>query len=58
MPLLAHISFYKNVHKKAELEKQSIIGHFLTNFPHLAKRIQFARPNLLYISNGESIDSL
>ena len=24
---------------------------------HLAKQIQFARPYLLYISNGEAIDS-
>ena len=29
------------------------IGHFPTNLPHLGKQIQFARPNLLYISNGE-----
>ena len=36
----------------------SAIGHFPTNFLHLAEQIQFARPNLLYISNWEAIDSL
>ena len=40
----------------AELE--IAVDHFPTNFPHLAEQIQFARPNLLYISNGETIDSL
>ena len=39
------------------LKLQSAIGHFLTNFHHLAEQIQFARPNLLYISNGEAIDN-
>ena len=39
-------------------ELKITIGHFLTYFPHLAEQIQFARPNLLYISNGETIDSL
>ena len=41
-----------------ELEIATAIGHFSTNFPYLAKQIQFARPKLLYISNGETIDSL
>ena len=40
------------------LKQQSAIGHIPTNFPHLAKQILFARPYLLYISNGEAIDSL
>ena len=39
-------------------EVEIAVGHFPTNIPHLAKQIQFARPNLLYISNGETIDSL
>ena len=39
--------------KVAELE--IAVGHFPTN---LAEQIQFARPNVLYISNGEAIDSL
>ena len=43
---------------KQSLKYQLAIGHFLTNFPHLADQIQFARPNLLYISNGETNDSL
>ena len=34
----------------AELE--IAVDHFPTNFLHLAKQIQFARPNLLYISQG------
>ena len=42
--------------KVAELE--IAVGHFPTNLPHLAEQIQFARPNVLYISNGEAIDSL
>ena len=40
------------------LKQQSAIGHFPTNFPYLAEQIQFARPNLLYISNGKTIDNL
>ena len=40
------------------LKQQSAIGHLPTNFLHLAKQIQFARPNLLYISNGKTIDTL
>ena len=42
----------------SELEITVTIGHFPTNFHHLTEQIQFARPNLLYISNGEAIDSL
>ena len=42
----------------AELE--IAVGHwpFSDQVSHLAKQIQFARPNLLYISNGEAIDNL
>ena len=40
------------------LKQQLAIGHFPTNFPHLAELIQVARPNLLYIANGEATDNL
>ena len=35
-------------------ELEIVVSHcpFPTNFPHLAEQIRFARPNLLYISNG------
>ena len=43
-----------------DTELEIAVGHwpFSDQFSHLAERIQFARPNLLYISNGEAIDSL
>ena len=34
-------------------ELEIAVGHFLTNFPHLAEQMQFARPYLLYISYGK-----
>ena len=34
------------------------LAFFPTNFYYLAKQVQFARANLLYISSGEAIDSL
>ena len=40
------------------LKQHLAIGYFPTDFLHLAKQIQFARSNLLYISNGEIIESV
>ena len=44
----------------SDSELEIAVGHwlFLTNFSHLAEQVLFARPYLLYISNGEAIDSL
>ena len=53
---MLHSSF--KVPRAQNLKQQSPIGHFPTNFPHLAEQIQFATPYLLYISNGETIDNL
>ena len=39
-------------------QNESAIGHFLTIFKDLAKQIQFARTNLLYIFNGKANNSL
>ena len=42
----------------SDSELEIAVGHFPTNFSHLAEQVLFARPYLLYISNGEAIDSL
>ena len=48
------------MHYVSVTELEIAVGHwpFSDQFSHLAKQILFAWPNLLYISNGEAIDSL
>ena len=41
------------------IELEIAVSHWplSDNFSHLAEQIKFARPNLLHISNGKTIDS-